>query len=109
MDGLIEEANEHVEEMEKGPALDAALIVGAQKVEHYEMAAYGSLRTFANDLGYTECAQIFQEILDQESATNEKLTEIAQTVNQEALAEDEEGGNLSRVTAQAAEADMEDE
>lgn len=109
MDGLIEEANEHIEEMEKGPALDAALIVGAQKVEHYEIAAYGSLRTFAEALGYPECAAIFQEILDQESATDVKLTEIAQIVNQEALAEDEEGGNLSKVTASAADEDMEDE
>jgi ferritin-like metal-binding protein YciE len=85
MDGLIEEANEHIEEMDKGPARDAALIVGAQKVEHYEIAAYGSLRSFARCLGYPDCEQIFDQILDQESRTDELLTGVAQTVNQEAL------------------------
>lgn len=89
MDGLIEEANEHIEEMDKGPARDAALIVGAQKVEHYEIAAYGSLRSFARCLGYTECEQIFDEILSQESKTDELLTGVAQTVNRDALAADE--------------------
>lgn len=92
MDGLIEESNEHIEEMDKGSALDAALIVGAQKVEHYEIAAYGSLRTFAKMLGYPECEKIFNEILDQESQTDELLTKVAQTVNREALGE-EEGSN----------------
>jgi ferritin-like metal-binding protein YciE len=91
MDGLIEEANEHMEEMDKGPALDAALIVGAQKIEHYEIAAYGSMRTFAKSLGYTECERIFEEILEQESDTDELLTEVARTVNMEALRE--EGGS----------------
>lgn len=90
MDGLIEESMEHVEEMDKGAALDAALIVGAQKVEHYEMAAYGSMRAFATDLGYQESARVFEQILQQESETNELLTEIAQTVNQKALAADQE-------------------
>jgi len=90
MDGLIEEGNEHIEEFEKGPARDAALIVGAQKVEHYEIAAYGSLRQFAEILGHSECVDIFNEILEQESSTDEKLTQIAQTVNQEAYGEDEE-------------------
>lgn len=94
MDGLIEEANEHIEEMDRGHALDAALIVGAQKVEHYEIAAYGSLRTFAKMLGYPECEKIFNEILDQESQTDELLTKVAQTVNREALGQDE-GSNRS--------------
>ncbi len=90
MDGLIEEGDEHMSEMDKGHALDAALIVGAQKVEHYEIAAYGSLRTFARSLGFDECTTIFQEILDQEAETDELLTGIAQTVNQEALMADED-------------------
>ncbi|HRO42698.1 MAG TPA: ferritin-like domain-containing protein [Flavipsychrobacter sp.] len=92
MDGLIEESQEHIEEMDKGPALDAALIMGAQKVEHYEIAAYGSMRAFSKVLGLTECEQIFDQILQQESETDELLTQIAATVNQEALSgeEDEE-------------------
>lgn len=85
MDGLIEEGNEAIEEYDKGPARDAALIMSAQKVEHYEMAAYGSLRTFAQVLGYDDAAQILDEILEQEAATDEKLTAVAQTVNQEAM------------------------
>ena len=58
-------------------ALDAALIGAAQKVEHYEIAAYGTLRTFAATLGRREEAQLLQEILDQEAAADEKLTDIA--------------------------------
>jgi len=94
MDGLIEEGAEAIEEYEKGPARDAALIVAAQKVEHYEIAAYGSMHAFAEVLGHDDCAQIFQEILDEESTTDEKLTMVAETVNQEAMdaseTEDEE-------------------
>ena len=86
MDGLVEEAKEHIEELDKGPALDAALIVGAQKAEHYEIAAYGSLRSFARTLGLTECEQIFDQILSEDSETDELLTQVAQTVNREALA-----------------------
>ncbi len=91
MDGLIEEGSEALEEYDKGPARDAALIMSAQKVEHYEIASYGSLRTFAEVLGYTDCAQIFEEILEQESATDEKLTAVAQTVNEDAMAAGEQG------------------
>jgi len=90
MEGLLEEANEHIEEYEKGPGLDAALIVGAQKVEHYEIAAYGSLRTFADVLGYEECVSIFEEIREQESDTDELLTTIALVVNDEAVGSNEE-------------------
>jgi ferritin-like metal-binding protein YciE len=89
MDGLIEESNEHIQEMEKGAALDAALIVGAQKIEHYEIAAYGSMCTFAKSLGLTECEDIFNQILQQESDTDELLTQVAQTVNQDALKSEE--------------------
>jgi len=90
MDGLIEEGVEAIEEYDKGPARDAALIVAAQKAEHYEISAYGSLRAFANVLGYTDCEQIFTDIRDQESETDEKLTQIAATINEQAAAESEE-------------------
>jgi len=85
MEGLLEEANEHIEEYEKGPGLDAALITGAQKVEHYEISAYGSLRTFAEALGYDDCAAIFEEIKEQEEETDDLLTDIAMNVNREAV------------------------
>jgi ferritin-like metal-binding protein YciE len=90
MDGLIEEGAEAIEEYEKGPARDAALIMAAQKVEHYEMAAYGSLRTFAEVLGYDDCARILDEICEQEGDTDKKLTEVAKIVNEEAMAVGEE-------------------
>jgi len=80
MDGLLEEANEHIEEYAKGAGLDAAMIVGAQKVEHYEIAAYGSMRSFARTLGYNEAAMIFEGIREQESDTDELLTNLAESV-----------------------------
>ncbi len=95
IDGLLEEADEHIEEYEKGAGLDAALIVGAQKVEHYEIAAYGSMRSIARTLGHKDAARIFEEIREQESDTDELLTQIAESVvNLEAEEETEnvEGG-----------------
>lgn len=85
MKGLIKEGQEHIKEL-KGEVLDAALIVSAQKVEHYEMAAYGSVRTYARLMGQSECANILQTILDQEGATDEKLTGVAQKLNVKAMA-----------------------
>lgn len=103
MDGLIEESQEHIQEMDKGPALDAALIVGAQKVEHYEIAAYGSLRAFARCLGISDCEQIFDQILQQESETDELLTKVAETVNREALSGEEgAAGSNGRMQMSAA-------
>lgn len=93
MDGLVEEGSEAIEEFDKGPARDAALIMSAQKAEHYEISAYGSLRTFARTLGYDECAQLFEETLQEESETDEKLTQIAMTVNQEASGRNAQAGN----------------
>ena len=91
MDGLVEESEEHIEEYEKGAGLDAALLVGAQKVEHYEIASYGSMRSIAKTLGYSDAARIFEEIRDQERETDELLTQIAESVvNLEA--EDEKDG-----------------
>ncbi|RYZ82230.1 MAG: ferritin-like domain-containing protein [Proteobacteria bacterium] len=109
MDGLIEEANEHIEEMDKGPALDAALIVGAQKIEHYEIAAYGSLRAFAKCLGLPECEQIFDQILAQESKTDELLTGVADTVNREALSGEDSGDMSGRSSVGVEMGEMEEE
>jgi ferritin-like metal-binding protein YciE len=84
MKGLLKEGQETMQELE-GEVLDAALIVSAQKVEHYEMAAYGSVRTYARLMGHDEAADILQTILDQEGATDEKLTSLAQKLNAKAM------------------------
>lgn len=86
MEGLLAEGEEILEEQAKAePAVfDAALIASAQKVEHYEIASYGTVRTWAEQLGLTQAAKLLQQILDQESQTNEKLTQLAMSINQEA-------------------------
>jgi ferritin-like metal-binding protein YciE len=88
MKGLIEEAQDLIEE-EEG---DAALIAAAQKAEHYEIAAYGTLISWAIALGHDEVVQLLKETLDEEKATDKKLTVIAQTVvnSQESLRDSEE-------------------
>jgi len=77
--GLIREADEISSEHKNEPAIDAALISAAQKVEHYEIASYGCLREWAEQLEKDEAAEILQEILDEESAADQKLTELART------------------------------
>jgi ferritin-like metal-binding protein YciE len=77
MEGLIEEGDEIVKEQGDADAKDVALIVAAQKVEHYEIATYGSLDAFANALGYEKAAQTLQEILDQEYEADQKLDDLA--------------------------------
>lgn len=79
MEGLVEEGKEVMEEAEP-PVLDAALIAAAQRVEHYEMAGYGCVRTFARLLGYDDAADLLQETLDEEGAADKKLTELAETI-----------------------------
>jgi ferritin-like metal-binding protein YciE len=99
MEGLIEEAEDMVEECEDDAVLDAAIIGAAQRVEHYEIAAYGTARAFAVQLGLDEVADLLSTTLDEESAANEKLTAIAEAgVNAEAGAgeldeEEMEGSN----------------
>jgi ferritin-like metal-binding protein YciE len=85
MQGLIAEGQEKMEEDMKPEVLDAALIASAQKVEHYEIAAYGALRTYAMQLGYSNHADLLQQTLDEEGETDKLLTQIAEsTVNVEA-------------------------
>jgi len=85
MEGLIEEGKEEMEEITDRDVLDAALIGAAQKVEHYEMAGYGTARTHALRLGYVEAASILQQTLEEEGAADQKLTRIAEShVNAEA-------------------------
>jgi ferritin-like metal-binding protein YciE len=85
MEGLIEEGQKIIEEFEPGPVRDSALIIGAQKIEHYEIAAYGSLNELAEVLGYHKIADVLDRSLLEEEDTDALLTEIAQEVNDEAL------------------------
>ena len=85
MEGLIEEGNELLQEDVEPDVLDAGLIAAAQKVEHYEIAGYGTARAWAQRLGYDNAAGILQQTLEEESTANEKLTQIAEShVNMEA-------------------------
>ena len=92
MEGLVEEGKEIIEEDMEPSILDLALIGAAQKVEHYEIAGYGTARTLAEIAGEDQVAKILQETLDEEGATDKLLTEIAMELNLEAAstADDEE-------------------
>jgi len=79
MEGLVEEGKEVIDSIEKGPVRDAALVGGAQKVEHYEIAAYGTLCALAKQLGYDDAVKLLKETLDEEKATDEKLTILAES------------------------------
>ena len=79
IDGIIEEADDVVGEVADDTVLDAALINAAQAAEHYEMARYGSLIAWAKQLGRNDCASILQKTLDEEKATDKKLTSLAES------------------------------
>ena len=88
IEGILEEGQEIIKEYKGSPALDAGLISAAQAVEHYEIARYGTLRTWAEELGLNQAMKLLQQTLDQEEATDQALTELAEAVvNQEAQAE----------------------
>jgi Uncharacterized protein conserved in bacteria len=90
MKGLIEEGSEILQQDGEESVLDAGIIVAAQKVEHYEIAGYGSARTFAHLLGQNKAAELLQTTLDEEAETNEVLNRLAESiVNPEALMETE--------------------
>src|SRR5437016_11177408 len=89
MERLIEEGSDLIEEDFDPEAKDAGLIASAQRVEHYEMAVYGTLRTYAEQLSFDEDAELLQETLDEEKEADKKLSELAtECINLEA----EEGG-----------------
>lgn len=79
LEGLVEEAQEIIDSVEAGPVRDAGLIGAAQKVEHYEIATYGTLVALATKLGYKEAAQLLAETLEEEKTTDQKLTVIAES------------------------------
>ena len=87
MEGLLEEGKEVMQEFDED-TLDAGMIGAAQKVEHYEIAAYGTARAHAEMLGYTRAARLLQQTLDEEGRTDKKLSQLAESVvNVEALQE----------------------
>jgi ferritin-like metal-binding protein YciE len=91
MEGLIEEGKKLLEEDSEPSVLDAALIAAAQKVEHYEIAGYGCVRTFARLLGFRQAEELLQQTLDEEGEADKKLTELAEsTINVDAEQEGEE-------------------
>ena len=96
MEGLLAEGKEIMEEEGDPAVIDAALIASAQRVEHYEMAGYGCVRTFATLLGYEDAAALLQETLDEEGEADKKLTELAETVinvDAESAEDDDEGAD----------------
>ena len=78
MEGLVEEGAEVLEAEGPGPVIDAALIAAAQRVEHYEISAYGSARALAEQLGHEDVVKLLQATLDEESAADEKLTSLSE-------------------------------
>jgi ferritin-like metal-binding protein YciE len=96
MAGIIEEAKSTLEEDADEATMDARLIAAAQRAEHYEMAAYGTLVAWAQAMGHDEAVQLLQETLDEEKAADEKLTSLAE-------------GGINRQAARLAHGDMEDE
>jgi ferritin-like metal-binding protein YciE len=89
MEGLVKEGSEVLEESFEGALLDAALIGAAQRVEHYEIAAYGTAAEFARVLGKTEHVDLLEETLQEEKQTDEKLTDLGKEVNPRANQETE--------------------
>lgn len=78
MEGLVEESKDVIDQVKEGPLRDAALIGGAQKAEHYEIAAYGTLCALAKQLGYDKAIPLLEATLEEEKATDEKLTMLAE-------------------------------
>jgi len=100
MEGLLEEGKDILEEKGTSPVIDAALIGAAQRVEHYEIAAYGTAKAFAEHLGLTEVAELLAETLDEESAADEKLTAISiDEILPATDAEEEEEAPAAKATA----------
>jgi len=103
MEGLVREGSEVIKEEDiDGEVKDAALIAAAQRVEHYEIAGYGTVRTYANLLGENEAANLLQQTLDEEKEADQTLNEIAEQINVEAghgEVEEEEGAARRTRTA----------
>src|SRR5450432_4621841 len=97
MEGLVEEGSEVMKEGLEGAVLDAALIGAAQRVEHYEIAAYGTVIAFATTLGESDHVSLLEATLSEEKATDEKLTELSKEINKQASS----GNRIQPVPGQA--------
>jgi ferritin-like metal-binding protein YciE len=84
MKGVLEEGSEVLDETDEGTVRDAGLIAAAQRVEHYEMAGYGTARDFAEILGLSDVAELLEETLEEEKNADKKLTQISKQVNKQA-------------------------
>ena len=104
MDGLVKEGAEVLSEDYEGAVMDAAIIGAAQRVEHYEIAGYGTVRTFAEMLGENEHVSLLEQTLEEEKQTDEKLTQLAEEINSQAVEgeQEEEGHRVSRPRKRAA-------
>src|SRR6266849_5846473 len=95
IEGIISEGEEMIDAIDQSPLLDAAIIAAAQKAEHYEISAYGSCRTFAQELGRHVAVQLLEQTLEEEKQADEKLTQIAESrVNEDAIRTGSGGGAL---------------
>jgi len=92
MEGVLKEGSELVEDIDDERVRDAAIIASAQRVEHYEMAGYGTARTFATLLGYDDAAEMLEETLGEEKEADQRLSELAEQLNTVALEEGEGHG-----------------
>jgi ferritin-like metal-binding protein YciE len=88
MQGLIEEGNEVIQEHKGSSAIDAALIAAAQKVEHYEIATYGTLCTWADQMGHQDALDLLKQSIEEEETTDERLTELAESIANERAEQD---------------------
>jgi len=99
MEGLVKEGSEAMQEDYEDAVMDAAIIGAAQRVEHYEIAAYGTVREFAKLLGEDEHVSLLEETLEEEKQTDERLTQLAEEINPQAgegAAQEEEEGSETR-------------
>ena len=96
MEGLLSEGNSLLKEDAEPAVLDAAVIGAAQRVEHYEIAAYGTLIAYANELGYEEAAELFEQSLEEEKEADEALSLIASQVNRTAMDPEESATSTRR-------------
>ncbi len=101
MKGLVAEGGEMIDEDFEGAVKDAGLIGAAQRVEHYEIAAYGTVRTFAELLGDQQGVRLLSQTLDEEKATNEKLNELSETINADAVGSDSAKEDMEVKNAEA--------
>ena len=99
MKGLLEEGNEAVQEEDEGALRDLAIIAGCQRVEHYEISAYGTVRTLAEQLDMEDAVELLQQTEDEEKQADEKLTQVAQSIYESA---GQEEGEEEEETASAA-------